>query len=428
MQTNALFSKDFLLVAAGQIISLFGNQILRYALPLYLLNQTGSSALFGTISACAFIPMLILFPIGGIIADRVNKRNIMVVLDFSTALLAVLFWALSKTADIVPLMAVTMMVLYGIQGAYQPAVKASIPALADTDHIMQANSVVDVISSLASMAGPVMGGILYSALGLTPILYISIICFLGSAVMEIFIHIPFEKSRPKGNIFITGACDLRESFSFLFRKQPALWKMSLIYASVNLFLNSLILIGVPVLITQQLGFTPSTANRLYGYAQGAIAAGSILGGLAAGAMSKKLKAASIPLIITGCALLVFLGGIGLEAVDAPMWVYIILVSCCSLMLALETLITIQILAYLQILTPGPLIGKATSCVMCICMCTNPLGQFLYGIVFEKAGRCGYLAFYAAGLVMIGIGVATRGVFRRIDQLLPCPAPLPSDLP
>ena len=63
---------------------------------------------------------------------------------------------MAGTVDIVPLMAVTMMVLYGIQGAYQPAVKASVPILVDTGHLMQANSLIDVISSLANMAGPVI--------------------------------------------------------------------------------------------------------------------------------------------------------------------------------------------------------------------------------------------------------------------------------
>ena len=54
MKSDRGFSKDFLFVVIGQIISLFGNQILRYALPLYLLNQTGSSALFGTIRRAPF--------------------------------------------------------------------------------------------------------------------------------------------------------------------------------------------------------------------------------------------------------------------------------------------------------------------------------------------------------------------------------------
>ena len=84
MKQQKLFSKDFTLIVIGQIISLFGNAILRFALPLYLLNKTGSPSLFAMVSACAFIPMIVLSPIGGIVADRVNKRNVMVILDFAT--------------------------------------------------------------------------------------------------------------------------------------------------------------------------------------------------------------------------------------------------------------------------------------------------------------------------------------------------------
>ena len=51
-----LFCRDFTLVVIGQIISLFGNAVLRFALPLYLLRQTGSPALFGAVGAAAFIP------------------------------------------------------------------------------------------------------------------------------------------------------------------------------------------------------------------------------------------------------------------------------------------------------------------------------------------------------------------------------------
>ena len=80
-----LFSRDFTLVVIGQIISLFGNASIRFALPLYLLNQTGSSVLYGTVTACAFIPAILLSPVGGIVADRINKRNIMVLLDFAAA-------------------------------------------------------------------------------------------------------------------------------------------------------------------------------------------------------------------------------------------------------------------------------------------------------------------------------------------------------
>ena len=79
-----LFHRDFTLVVIGQIISLLGNAVLRFVLPLYLLDVTGSRSLFGLCSAAAFVPMVVLTPLGGVVADRLHKQRIMVVLDFFT--------------------------------------------------------------------------------------------------------------------------------------------------------------------------------------------------------------------------------------------------------------------------------------------------------------------------------------------------------
>ena len=108
MKQQKLFSKDFTLIVIGQIISLFGNAILRFVLPLYLLNKTGSPSLFAMVSACAFIPMIVLSPIGGIVADRVNKRNVMVILDFATSFLMLLFTFLFGSVNMVVLFIVTL--------------------------------------------------------------------------------------------------------------------------------------------------------------------------------------------------------------------------------------------------------------------------------------------------------------------------------
>ncbi len=79
----------------GQMISLFGNAILRFALPLYLLRETGSALLYGMCGACAFIPTIVCSLAGGVVADRLSKRNIMAGLDFGTALLIFLSMVLS---------------------------------------------------------------------------------------------------------------------------------------------------------------------------------------------------------------------------------------------------------------------------------------------------------------------------------------------
>ena len=408
-----IFSKDFILVAIGRIVSAFGNQILRYALPLYLLIQTGSSALFGSILAASFIPMILLFPIGGIIADRFNKRNIMLVMDLCTAILISVFCLLSGKADSVPLMAITMIILYGLDGADRPAVKASVPALVGEKHIMKANSIIDMVDSTASMAGPVTGGLLFAAFGLMPILYISIGCFFASVIMDAFIRIPFQKRESHGNIFTTGIGDLKESFRFMLRERPVLWKISLVFAASNLLLTSLILIGLPVIITQRLNFAADTANRLYGYAQGVFAAGAILGGFLAGVLADKLKSKTGSILLTGCSLCIIIGGVALQIPIASMTVYIVLIIACSLLLTIHTIFQIQMMTYLQLLTPKDLVGKVISCFMCVVMCTMPLGQVIYGFAFEHIENA-YLLFYAAGVIMVGVSILTRRIFSGID--------------
>ena len=232
--SQKLFSKDFTLVVIGQIISLFGNATIRFALPLYLLNLSGSSALYGTVTACAFIPAILLSPIGGIVADRANKRNIMVILDFFTAAVILAFSLLMNGGNLILLLTVTLMLLYGIAGAYQPSVQASIPALVGQNHFMEANSIINTISSFASLIGPVLGGVLYSAYGLEPVLWICMVCFIMSAIMEIFINIPFQKQDSDGGILRTARTDFTESIRFI-RKDKLYCSNRMLFCHYGIF-------------------------------------------------------------------------------------------------------------------------------------------------------------------------------------------------
>lgn len=79
--TQKLFTKNFTLLVLGQAASLFGNFILKLALSMYVLDVTGSAAVFAGILSIAAIPTILLSPFGGILSDRADRRNIMVVLD-----------------------------------------------------------------------------------------------------------------------------------------------------------------------------------------------------------------------------------------------------------------------------------------------------------------------------------------------------------
>ncbi len=415
MKTKKLFQRDFSMVVIGQIISLFGNAVLRYALPLYLLNQTHSAALFGVVIACSFIPMIVLSPIGGIVADRVNKRNVMVILDFSTAGLIMVFALLLHHVDLVALLIAVLMLLYGIQGAYQPTVQASIPVLASQENLMPANAVINLVGSLSSLTGPVLGGILFGFWGLQPILILSIICFTVSAVMEIFIHIPCEKKENKEGILRMVQADMKESLTFIKDENPVIGKVCMILASVNLVFSSLIIIGVPIIINEHLGFKQVVGNRLYGYAEGALAAGGLIGGILAGIIGRKLKIQQSYMIIFFATLTLLPIGLVLFLPVHQMAAYAVIVVSCMVMMSFSTIFSVQMMAYVQMVTPVHLIGKVMSLLMCLVMCAHPLGQAIYGALFEVLPERLYLIFFVALLICMVITAIAKCVFEQIPE-------------
>lgn len=104
-----------------QIVTLFANAALRFALPLYLLRKTGSAALYGGITAAALVPMLVGTLYGGILADNCRKQTLLAVLNFITALgllaAAICFRQIPSTAVVLG----TLCLLYAAEGLFQPA-------------------------------------------------------------------------------------------------------------------------------------------------------------------------------------------------------------------------------------------------------------------------------------------------------------------
>lgn len=407
-----LFHKDFTLVVIGQIISLFGNATIRFALPLYLLNLTGSSALYGTVTACAFLPALLLSPVGGILADRVNKRNIMVLLDFFTAAAILAFALFMEKGSLILLLTITLMLLYGIAGAYQPAVQASIPALVRQEHYMAANSVINTVSSFAALAGPVLGGVLYSAWGLRPVLWVCMACFLLSAIMELFLHIPFRKPA-SGGILETVRNDFGDSIRFLRREKPVIGKALLVICGINLFLSSMVMVGLPYLITEVLDLEAAQANRLYGFAEGALAAGGLLGGIGAGLLANRLAIQRAGRLVTACALCVLPIGASLVLFSSGIINYVVILICSFALMACSTVFTVEMMSFIQAETPPGLLGKVISVILTVSMCAQPLGNALYGVLFGLCKGLEYVVVFFAGIVSLLLAVSAGKIFQKV---------------
>ncbi len=122
------FSKDFKILVFGQIISILGSALLRFALSLFVLDVTGRADLFAVLFAISSIPIL-LTPFGGALADRFNRRHLMVLFDAISCVVVLIFYITLWTEYHSVLgIGVVMVLLSIISAMYSPAVIASIPS------------------------------------------------------------------------------------------------------------------------------------------------------------------------------------------------------------------------------------------------------------------------------------------------------------
>ena len=410
-EKSTLFKRDFILVVIGQIISLFGNAILRFALPLYLLRETGSSALFGMVTACSFAPMVVLSMIGGVLADRVNKRNIMVGLDFCTAVLILIFYLSLGKLPTVPLFIAGLMLLYGISGTYQPSVQASIPLLVSSEKLMAGNAVINQVNTLSGLLGPVIGGIMFGMWGIYPILILSIGCFAFSAVMEIFIHIPHEKRVRESSILTVVGNDLKESYQFVKTEKPIFFSVVFLISIFNLILSSVMIVGTPILITQVL----KMSDTMYGFTQGALALGGLCGGILTAAIAEKLKLKNSYILLLVCAASVALMGISLVFHIPAILSYWAITLMSFTAMGASTLFVVQIYTMVQEQTPPQLVGKIMAALISIAMCGQPIGQAIYGVLFDIFESRTWIVLIVAAVAAFLIALYSKKIFSQLED-------------
>ena len=204
-----------------------------------------------------------------------------------------------------------------------------------------------------------------------------------------------------------------QSFTFIRRQQPVIGKILAIVAAFNLFLSALMIISIPVLIKQTLSLPADLSDQLYGYAQGALALGGLAGGCLAGLFAKKLRVQKASLLLLGSAMcLVPMGAVLL--MQAPAMVsYLVITLCSFVMMALATMFSVMMLAYVQAITPMEIIGKVISCAITFSMCAQPVGQALYGWLFDALPGQHYWILFGGALVSCVIAGFSKAAFGKL---------------
>lgn len=396
-----LFTKNFTLLVLGQVSSLFGNYILRLALSMYVLELTGSAAVFAGLLSAATIPTILLSPFGGILADRADRRNIMVALDAMTGT-AVLCAALLLSEQRALVVIGALLVLLSVLGAFEtPTVQACIPSMLTGDNIIRGNAVVNQTASISYLTAPLLGGIFYAAFGIKPVMYASVLCFFVTALLECFIRLDYRPAGFVGNALAVAKADFLDSVRFIGKERRDILRILLLAALSRFFVMGVTLVGLPFLVRTVLGLDA----RYYGAAESVLAVAVIAGSMAAGVLAGKIQKGGLSAMLAAVGLCIVPAGLAFLLPAGTGVRYAVLVAAfCGMQIAIS-MFSIYAVSMIQQGTPEYMIGKVMAYTSAITMCAQPAGQMVYGFLFDGCKEAVWLVLIPTGVIVCGIGMA-----------------------
>ena len=410
MKKEKLFTRNFTLLILGQVSSLTGNYTLKFALSMYVLEQTGSASIFAGMLSAALLPTVLLSPFGGILADRANRKHIMVALDALSGLsvlAAGLLLPLGRELWVIGALLVLLSVLAAFES---PTVQACVPQMVSPQNLVQGNAVVSQVSAVTSLATPFWGSLFYTAFGIGPVFAAAVVCFWLTALLECMIHLEYQKPPRTAGIGAIVREDLALSAHFLRREQPDILKLLLLAALAGMFVSGTAVVGFPYLVRTVLGLSAT----YYGAAESAMGAAAILGSLCAGLLGKKLRVRDLSAIFLSFGLSLFPIGLSFLLPVGRMARYgVLLFFFCVCQLGVCIFSTYAI-TLIQQRTPEQLMGKVMSCVFTLSMCAQPVGQMVYGALFDCFSDSVYWVLIPTGMLICLIAVVSRGFLKRME--------------
>lgn len=448
---NPLLGRDYILLVMGQGLSLFGSMMLRFAMSMWVLDETGSATVFASVLAAAIVPTILLSPFGGVLADRVNRRTIMVTLDAGSGLLvlAAASWFAVQDGGFSITAVGALMVSLSVLSAFEtPTVQAALPQLlrgSGEAVIRRGMAVINQVQQLSSPLPSFIGGALYGLIGIGPLLGVTIACFFCTAALECFIHLePPQKNEPREPIppamdhahsdrttpqsDCTEATpsdtargwisDIAAALRFLTHERPNILRLMLLASVLNLFAVGYSAVGFPFMIRTVLGFDAT----VYGICNGITGVAAVIGATLAGLLATALTIDRMPTAMAALGAVILPAGIGfLLPLGNTTKLMVLVLSCCLVSLACSFTNIIAIPA-IQIRTPETMTGKVMSLLASFATCAQPLGQMLYGWLYDAvAPEWILLGTAAAILALSAVSAPLFAHFdgRRDEHVTPC---------
>ena len=262
----------FIVIWFGQVISMLGSGLTAFALGVWIFQKTGQATPFALTILFSNLPRILLLPVAGSLADRWNRRLVMILSDVGNALvtLGVFFLLTFSTLDVWHVYLIAT--LGSIFSAFQePAYAASITMLVPQKDLGRANGMIQMGQALEMVITPLIAGLLFVSIGITGILTLDFVTFLFAVGALVLVKIPqpelSEEHQQRGSIW----SDARFGWDYL-KARPGLFGLLWYYAMMNFLLNWSGVLTGPMLLSQ-------TSARTLGIVQMVVGAGMLAGGI-----------------------------------------------------------------------------------------------------------------------------------------------------
>ncbi len=388
-------NRDFVALLSGQTVSALGDAITLTTMPLLVLFLTGSAALMGIVGALQLLPDLFLGIPAGALADRWDRRRMMILADTGRAILTmaipVSHWLDGPTMAVILVVAFPINVLRVVSDA---AYSSSIPALVGRENLGRAYSTLEATLSVPFIIGPAIAGLIIGVVGPATTIAIDAVTFAVSAAAVLLVRRSLRAVR--AGEMPTFVADIRAGLAFVW-KTARVRTLIAFWAVLQLATAALIpTLGYFVTIDRSLG------PELFGFIGSAWSGGYLAGSLLAGRLGDRwmwqrlivggivLGASILGIAVAGSPALYLAGGVAIGA---------------SLAVVLISYATLRASA-----TPDELQGRVGSTARAITLGLMPLGMLVTGGVIEVTDAT------TALLIMGGLALAASVLFGLARQL------------
>lgn len=270
---------QFGVVWSGQVATLLGNSVLRFAFVVQAWTAGGHATQVVLLSLCAMLPQLLLSPTAGALVDRFSKRTALQLSDLGGVVVVGGLTAVYLTGHVDLWMIYVVVALLGACAAFEfPSLSSAVPLLAPKAQLQRANGLLGTARSGAEVCGPALAAVLIAVAGLATILWLDLATFVVALISVRLVRLPrtrvdegpIEKAERK-----RLAADSLEGLRYLLAR-PSLRGLTLIFFTVNLVMVFGFAIVQPMVLARTGNDTAALASVMSSVGIGGIAGGLLL--------------------------------------------------------------------------------------------------------------------------------------------------------